>query len=152
MHRTLKAETANPPYANLRQQQKSFNRFQQEYNHVRPHQALSYRKPGEVYVASAREFPRRLLELEYPPGAHLRRISQQGSLKWKTERTFVSEVLARRTVGLLETDNDLYEVYYGPIFLGWFEALSHVFIAQKRPPKSQRDRHKENETGTAERK
>jgi hypothetical protein len=38
--------------------------------------------PAELYVASARRYPDRLPELEYPPGVHLRRISQQGSQKW----------------------------------------------------------------------
>lgn len=138
MHRTLKAETANPPSANLRQQQTAFRRFEQEYNQVRPHEALGYRTPAQVYVASAREYPRRLPELEYPAGVHLRRISQQGSLKWRTERTFLSQVLARQTVGLLEVDDDLYEVYYGPLLLGWFEAAAHVFVVEKRPPKGRR--------------
>jgi transposase InsO family protein len=138
MHRTLKAETANPPRANLRQQQRAFHRFEQEYNQVRPHQALDYRTPSQVYVASAREYPRRLPELEYPAGVHLRRISQQGSLKWKTERTFISEVLARQTVGLLEVDDELYEVYYGPVLLGWFEAAAHLFVVEKRRPKGRR--------------
>jgi transposase InsO family protein len=138
MHRTLKAETANPPSVNLRQQQIAFHRFEQEYNYVRPHEALSYQTPSQLYVASAREYPRRLPELEYPCGVYLRRISQQGSLKWKTKRTFISEVLARQTVGLLEVDDDLYEVYYGPLLLGWFEAGAHVFVAEKKPAKARR--------------
>jgi len=63
---------------------------------------------------------------------YLRRISQQGSLKWKSARTFISEVLGRRTVGLLEVDDDLYEVYYGPLMLGWFDAAEQVFVAETR--------------------
>lgn len=140
MHRTLKDETANPPSANLRQQQRRFQAFAKEYNHDRPHEALDYQRPAELYVPSCREFPARLPELEYPDGVHLRRISQQGSLKWKTERTFLSGVLARQTVGLLEIEDDLYEVYYGPLLIGWFDGDGHVFAPQKRPPKSYRRR------------
>ena len=36
MHRTLKAETARPPAANLVAQQSKFNAFRQEYNKQRP--------------------------------------------------------------------------------------------------------------------
>lgn len=61
-------------------------------------------------------------------------------MKWKTQRTFLSEVLARQTVGLLEVDDDLFEVYYGPLLLGWFEAAAHMFVVQKRPPKTRRNR------------
>jgi transposase InsO family protein len=112
MHRTLKAETAAPPRATMRQQQHSFARFEREYNFVRPHQALDYRTPSQLYVPSTRRFPSRLPALEFPPGVHIRRISQQGSLKWKCRRTFISEVLAREPVGLLEVETG-FEVYYG---------------------------------------
>ena len=133
MHRTLKAETASPPRANLRQQQSAFQRFEEEYNQQRPHQALEYRTPADVYVHSSRCYPSRLPELAYPPGVHLRRISQQGSLKWKMERTFLSEVLGRQTVGLLEVDEDLFEVYYGPLLIGWFDGAAHAFVPESGP-------------------
>jgi hypothetical protein len=133
MHQTLKQETASPPQANLRQQQQAFQRFEREYNQERPHEALQYRTPAALYMASARVYPSRLPELEYPPGVHLRRISQQGSVKWKGARAFVSEVLAREYVGLLEVQDQLFEVYYGPLFLGWLEAAGTepVFVVDR---------------------
>ncbi len=130
MHRTLKAETANPPEANVRRQQARFLDFEREYNEQRPHQALSYQRPAELYVGSVRRYPARVPELEYPSGVHLRKISQQGSLKWKCQRTFLSEVLAREMVGLLEVDDDLFEVYYGPVMLGWFDGRHSIFRAE----------------------
>lgn len=45
-HRTLKAETATPPAATLRAQQRSFNAFRTEYNRDRPHEALDQRPPA----------------------------------------------------------------------------------------------------------
>src|ERR1043166_8531976 len=136
MHRTLKQETANPPKANRRLQQEAFAAFQREYNEQRPHEALDWKTPAQLYVPSTRPYPARLLELEYPQGAHLRRISQQGSLKWKCERTFLSEVLARQLVGLLETEEEFFEVYYGPLLIGWFDARSHVFEPDRPQPRS----------------
>jgi hypothetical protein len=132
MHKTLKAATAQPPRDTLRQQQSAFAAFQREYNEQRPHEALSYHTPGELYVGSLRRYPARLPELAYPVGAQLRRISQKGDLKWKSERTFLSEVLARQTVGVLEVDDDLYELYYGPVLLGWFDGESHSFVPESR--------------------
>jgi putative transposase len=131
LHQTLKQETASPPQSNLRQQQQAFQRFEREYNQERPHEALQYRTPAALYVASARVYPSRLPELEYPPGVYLRRISQQGSVKWKGARAFVSEVLGREYVGLLEVQDQFFEVYYGPLFLGWLEAAGTepVFVA-----------------------
>jgi transposase InsO family protein len=138
MHRTLKQETASPPAANRARQQQSFIAFERMYNGERPHEALNGQRPADVYADSARVFPERLPELAYPSGVHLRRISQQGSLKWRTERTFLSEVLARQMVGLLETEEEFFEVYYGPLLIGWFDGRSHVFAperARSRRPK-----------------
>ena len=143
MHRTLKAETASPPRANLRQQQLAFEKFTEEYNHQRPHEALDYRVPAELYTPSDRCYRLGQEQLIYPPGVACRRISQQGSLKWKCERTFLSEVLAREIVGLLEIDDELFEVYYGPKLLGWFDGSSHVFEAEKRPPRKHRAKSKD---------
>jgi transposase InsO family protein len=133
LHQTLKQETAMPPQPSLPRQQEAFVRFEQEYNQQRPHEALGNRTPAAVYVASARPYPARLPELECPAGAHLRRISQQGSLKWKGERTFVSEVLARELVGLLEIGDECYEVYYGPVLLGWLDGTGHQFVVDRGP-------------------
>lgn len=135
MHRTLKQETASPPAANRRRQQQAFVDFERTYNEQRPHEALGGKTPAEVYVASSRIYPVRLPELEYPAGSHLRRISQQGSLKWRCERTFLSEVLARETVGLLETEEEFFEVYYGPLLIGWFDGRSHAFAPERSEPK-----------------
>lgn len=127
MHRTLKQETAAPPRANLRRQQEAFRTFEREYNYERPHEALGNRTPAEVYAPSPRAYPARLPELEYPVGAHLRWVSQQGSVKWKSQRTFISEVLGRQAVGLIEIEDDWFEVYYGPILLGWLDGYKAVF-------------------------
>ena len=66
MHRTLKQETASPPAANLRAQQRVLDRFRQDYNEERPHQGLQPRTPSECYQGSGREYPSRLEEPEYP--------------------------------------------------------------------------------------
>jgi len=127
MHLTLKLETATPPQANLRRQQEAFIRFEKEYNYERPHEALNNRTPAELYQRSEREYPSKLPPLEFPNGVHLRRISQQGSVKWNCERTFISAVFAREMVGLLEVDDEYFEVYYGPLLVGWLDGKMNQF-------------------------
>lgn len=46
MHRTLKAETARPPAADRQRQQRRFDRFRQEYNQDRAHEALGQTPPA----------------------------------------------------------------------------------------------------------
>ena len=62
MHRTLKQEAAQPPAANRRQQQQALDQFREQYNQVRPHEALQMRTPASVYQPSERKFPARVPE------------------------------------------------------------------------------------------
>jgi len=133
MHQTLKEETASPPEANLRRQQQAFDRFQRDYNEERPHEALDYRTPASLYVASTRLYPSRLPELKYPPCADVRRIWPHGQMEWKGQQAFISKVLAGEYVGLVEVEEKFSEVYYGPVFLGWLDASGResVFVADR---------------------
>ena len=45
MHRTLKDRIRQSPRATLRTQQRMFNSFRAEFNHVRPHQSLGQKPP-----------------------------------------------------------------------------------------------------------
>lgn len=100
MHRTLKQATATPPEATARLQQKAFDAFRHEFNQHRPHQALGDLTPAACYQTGTRLWPRRLPELEYADDIQVRRVSQQGSIRWKGERTFISEVFRYEPLGL----------------------------------------------------
>jgi putative transposase len=63
MHRTLKAETTRPAAATCRAQQRKFNRFREEFNHERPHEALDMQTSACCYEASPREMPSKLASL-----------------------------------------------------------------------------------------
>ncbi len=141
MHQTLKQETAMPPAANLRRQQEAFQRFQDEYNQQRPHEALEYRTPASVYRASPRAYPARLPELEYPDGAQMRKVADNGLMYWKCRRLFVSKVLSGEWVGLVPSEQDFFEVYYGPVLLGWFDAKENYFAADAGAEPTRRRSH-----------
>jgi putative transposase len=127
MHSTLKQATLSPPQRTARRQQAAFDHFQQEYNHERPHEALQDQTPASCYSASSRPMPRRVPELEYGDDVVVRRISQQGSLKMKGERTFVSEIFAYEWMGLRALDERYFEVFYGPVTVGFLDTFRHQF-------------------------
>jgi len=127
MHLTLQQSTLKPPERNPRRQQESFERFRQEYNHERPHEALQDAVPAAWYTPSCRQMPRRIPELEYPTEVLVRRISHQGSLKMKGERTFLSEIFAHEWIGLRALDERYYEVLYGPVKLGYLDTHKPQF-------------------------
>ena len=127
MHSTLKQATLEPPQRTARRQQEAFDRFQHDYNHERPHEALNDKPPSSCYAPSARAMPRRVPELEYGDEVAVRRVSQQGSVRWKGERTFVSAVFAHERLGLRALDERYLEVLYGPVVLGFLDGFKQVF-------------------------
>jgi len=120
MHRTLKVETTRPPALNCAAQQRRFNRFRMYYNEVRPHEALGQRTPASIYQSSPKSFPERLPNIEYPAHFEVRKVSNNGGVRWNSRWVNVSHVLAQEYVGLEEIDNGLWNIYFGPLWLGRF--------------------------------
>lgn len=118
MHRTLKAETTRPAAGNLRAQQRKFNSFREEYNEVRPHEAINLETPASVYRPSVRPYPRKLAALEYPSHYETRYVSHNGGMRWNCGWVNVSITCAGEYVGLEEIDNGIWNVYFGPVKLG----------------------------------
>lgn len=122
MHRTLKQETAMPPAANRREQQRAMERFRQEYNQVRPHEGLGMQTPDAVYEPSARSFPVRVREPEYPDDMQVLSVKSQGQFRWKKQDVFLSEVLWGEPVGLLPVDDRWFTVYFAQFPIARFDS------------------------------
>jgi putative transposase len=118
MHRTLKAETTRPPAANLPAQQRKFNRFREEFNQERPHEALDQQTPGSRYTPSPRTMPDKPPSLEYPDRFEVRYVSANGGIRWNHEWVNVSVCCAGENVGLEEIDDGVWNIYFGPLKLG----------------------------------
>jgi transposase InsO family protein len=122
MHRTLKQEVAQPPAANRREQQRAMERFRQEYNQVRPHEALGMQTPAAVYELSPRSFPAHVPEPEYPDTMLVYRVQQKGHFRWKKQEVFLSEVLWGERVGLLPVDDGCFTVYFAQFPIARFDS------------------------------
>lgn len=133
MHRTLKRATARPPAPTARSQQRRFDLFREEYNAVRPHEALGDATPAAVYTRSPRPYPSTPPPVEYPPHFEVRLVSRNGGIRWFNDWVNVSHVLAEEYVGLEEIDEGEWEVYFGRMRLGRFhEPLRRIEDAQGR--------------------
>jgi transposase InsO family protein len=121
MHRTLKAETAQPPRDNRRAQQRAFDRFRREYNEERPHESLGQVPPGSVYESSPRLYPDRLAEVEYASGWVARRVEQGGHFYWRGREVFLSEALGGERIGLEALDERYWMVYFTVWALGVYD-------------------------------
>ncbi len=122
MHRTMKQETADPPAANRREQQRKMDQFREEYNQVRPHEALQMQTPAAVYQPSARIFPARLPEPEYPQTMLVRSVRPHGNFRWKKDDIFLSEVFWGERIGWLPADDRWFTIYFAEIPVARFDS------------------------------
>jgi transposase InsO family protein len=124
MHRTLKQETASPPAANRRAQQRAFDRFRREYNQERPHEALEMQTPSAVYRPAERCYPARVREPEYGSAFQVRRVYERGQFRWKCDHVFLSETLEGETIGLLPLDDRNFAVYFAAFPVAIFDSFT----------------------------
>lgn len=122
MHRTLKQETAQPSEKTNRGQQEAFDMFQKEFNYDRPHEALGMKTPSELYRRSDRPYPKRLPAMEYPSDFTVRRVRSRGTIRWAGDMTYVSEALIGELVGLKQSDENEWGLYFGPLCLATLDS------------------------------
>lgn len=116
-HRTLKAEVGIAE--NQAAQQAQFAAFEQEYNVVRPHEALGQRPPASVYVPSPRPYPAELPHLPHPPDAEVRRVRRNGSVLFAGKEVYVTPALTGETIGLTTFAGTLWGVWFAGEIVGW---------------------------------
>lgn len=118
MHLTLKQDTCTPPAATLAEQVERFRAFREVYNNERPHEALEQKPPISRYQLSPRTYDGKLREPDYPAQARVRRVRQNGTIKWHSEELFVSSALIGEPIALYEIDDQLHLLKYADVTLG----------------------------------
>ena len=121
MHRTLKREATRPPKANLSAQQRHFNDFRRTFNQIRPHEALDDATPDSAYRSALRAYPDILPPIEYPEHFEVRKVSTNGGIRWHSGWINISSALGNEFIGLEPIGPALWQVYFGPTTLGWFD-------------------------------
>lgn len=121
MHLTLQQETASPPAASVRAQQRRFDAFRKEFNEQRPHEALDLDTPASRYEPSNRPYPAREPEVTYPAEWACRRVRVRGEVKFKGPPFFLSEALIGEPVGFEPIDDRYWRAHFGPVVLGIFD-------------------------------
>jgi len=121
MHRDLKADATRPAAPSLTAQQRRFDAFRHTFNEVRPHEALDQRRPAMLYGPSDRLYVPRLQPITYPEHFEIRRVSTNGGIRWNKRWVNVSHILAALPVGLEPLASGTWNVFFGPVHLGWLD-------------------------------
>lgn len=103
MHVDLRADVQTKAAETLRAQQRALDRWRQQFNHVRPHQALGGKTPAEVYKPKDKRAPRSI-RYRYDPGMKLVRVFGSGSIRYGGERYFLSSSLVGHVVAIEPID------------------------------------------------
>lgn len=133
LHLTLLQDSASPPAATPRAQARRFRDFQLTYNEERPHAALGNATPSERYAPSPRRWDGVLRSPEPGAGEEVRRVKNNGLIRWRGARVYISEALAGEPIGLDEGEDGLWTVRYGPIRLGLLADRGDALI--RLPPR-----------------
>lgn len=80
--------------------QPPFDRFRDEYNHERPHEALQMATPISRYRVSPRVFPETLPSIEYGSDLAVRKVSDKGWLSYRSRPFNVGQAFEGLSVGL----------------------------------------------------
>lgn len=118
-HLTLKQEIACPPKDTLALQIQAMNRFHQDYNFDRPHEAINMKTPGSYYRPSLRTWDGILRPPEYDrKEMDVRKVCQSGCIWLSQKEYYIGQALTGEYVGLKTNQNDELDLYYGPVYLG----------------------------------
>jgi transposase InsO family protein len=117
-HRTLKDHTTKPPAHTMAEQQRVFDHFRRDYNDSRPHESLGQKPPASVYEPSWRPM-REPRAPAYGDGFEVRRVRDNGRISFAGTTLYVGGVLSKQPVGLRQTDEDEWELHYGPLLIGY---------------------------------
>lgn len=117
MHRDIRADVQAFPSSHRQAEQRAIDRWRQEFNHVRPHEALGGKVPSDLYRAG----PRRSLALvryDYPVGWLVRRVFGKGLVCLHNEQRVVGRALVGYRIGLEPLEAGLHRVWFGELDLG----------------------------------
>ena len=130
MHRTLKAETTRPARDNLLQQQERFDDFVEEFNTLRPHEALGMKRPADVFVPPTNKHPVFLHDPDYSTYDDVLRVSTLGLIHLPGRRqVHLTKALAGQLVGIREESDDRWLVSFMHLDLGYVEPHCNRFTS-----------------------
>ena len=118
-HRDLKAEATQPPSPNLAAQQRRFERWRHERNHVRPHEALGLLCPAQIYRPSSRRLGEQDNTPRYPNGWLVKPVSVSGHLWHEGHHYHLGEIFARCRAGLRVDATGRTELHFANLHLGY---------------------------------
>jgi len=127
MHADIASEIQGKISGGRRATQAVIDMWREEYNNVRPNEAIDMKMPSEVYEKSTRQYTGDVDELEYPPGFLPRKVYNNGTILIGGERVSIGFSLKGLTLGLKPLENGKYHVFLADFLLGILDVDLYCF-------------------------
>jgi len=118
MHRDMAIELEGQIDGNLNEHQAVFDKWCDDFNYVRPHEALGMKVPADVYRKSDIKYHGEHIEIKYPKGFKRRYVNDRGYFNWQTRRIFVGNPFTGYHVGVRESVDKPLEIWFSDMRLG----------------------------------
>mgnify|MGYP003294752496 CR=1 FL=1 len=98
-HRTMKQELLkHTTIQDIADAEKKFAAWRDKYNHIRPHEALGMKRPGEVYEPSRRRYRADIDKYEYGGEYHVIKVNSWGYVRFDKWQVYLSETMIDRYI------------------------------------------------------
>jgi len=111
MHGDVAREIASRPAGTVAEETVRLERWRQDYNQERPHEALAMKTPGEVYLSSGRRLGN-VRPYVYPAGYERRKVEGTGCILMRGRTVRISSALAGMEVGLEPLSESSWRVWF----------------------------------------
>lgn len=112
-HQTLKRELLQRTFSDLVHCQQELDDWRNQYNLLRPHEALGQLPPISRYQPSLRSYPEELPEIDYEPGDRVSRVTGTGQVRFAGKSRFVGGGLLGERVAIRPSSVDgVYDVIF----------------------------------------
>ena len=128
MHADISREIEGKISGGIKANQVVLDAWVEEYNSIRPNEALGMQTPDEVYIPSPRKYTGDYDDIDYPIGFEHRKVIGSGEIIINGIRVAIGYSLRGLTVGLKCIDNNTYHVFLSDFLLGTLDTISYCFI------------------------
>src|SRR5690606_30287339 len=89
------------------------NIWREKYNCIRPHEALDFKTPAELYEPSFKTYPEKLNPYEYDICDIKRKVQINGLINFKNKEFKVGKAFIGEYVAIKESkEKNIYEIYF----------------------------------------
>lgn len=125
MHSDVRADVQAKPATDRQEQQHLIDRWREEFNHVRPHQALDGKTPAEVYKVRGRRRAA-VVSYAYPKQFYVGRVNNSGVLYFRGDALRVGQPFCGLSVGIEVIDALRVRIWLHDVDLGVIETVPAV--------------------------